>query len=414
MCRFGVPLAPVAEGLDGPWATSPARSQAAQQRSPWRPDVRPYSDDGRSTTPQIATALRRRRHLLQDPPLRRLRVHRITHCRHRSFEPATITVDGRRGGLTTCYDVRFLELYVELARRGAQADHRARLVGSGPGRGCRRSGPCWPGLRALDTTGFIAAVDQAYPGATRSPRSGPTGVGGSLVSLPHRRGSRPAAGADPQLLACAADVDAANQVRDTAAVAAELLMQVCLGPGKASIAGCAPIPGLAQPTSPRRRLPRRCLAAPAPDQSGFPAAGCSPSRRRPGLRSARRPGSRKDSSALAKVKKLFSDPLSAVLVFVIDRSRWSPGAGCWAASCTPAAVPTRSSPGSWNAPREDGAKGPFDPLPPFLRRQAEPGRPARINSDDRDAPATRSATPRARMVKKLDITGIDACGSRNG
>ena len=43
--------------------------------------------------------------------------------------------------------------------------------------------------RAIDTTGFIAAVDQAYPGVEIA-ALGPTGVGGSLVASPLGEGDR--------------------------------------------------------------------------------------------------------------------------------------------------------------------------------------------------------------------------------
>ena len=45
------------------------------------------------------------------------------------------------------------------------------------------SGRCWPGPARIDTTGFVAAVGQAYPGDELA-AVGPTGVGGSLVASP--------------------------------------------------------------------------------------------------------------------------------------------------------------------------------------------------------------------------------------
>ena len=92
-----------------------------------------------------------------------------------------IDVDGISVGLTLCYDVRFPELYVELAQRGAQLITVHASWGTGPGKLDQ-----WTLLaraRAIDTTGFVAAVDQAYPGDELA-AVGPTGVGGSLVASP--------------------------------------------------------------------------------------------------------------------------------------------------------------------------------------------------------------------------------------
>ncbi len=75
-----------------------------------------------------------------------------------------ISVDGDSGpvGLTLCYDVRFPELYVELAERGAELITVHASWGTGPGKLDQ-----WTLLaraRAIDTTGLVAAVGQAYPG----------------------------------------------------------------------------------------------------------------------------------------------------------------------------------------------------------------------------------------------------------
>ena len=67
--------------------------------------------------------------------------------------------------------------------------------------------------RAIDTTGFVAAVGQAYPGDEIA-AVGPTGVGGSLVASALGE-VLASAGADPQLLVADIDLDAAQKARET-------------------------------------------------------------------------------------------------------------------------------------------------------------------------------------------------------
>ena len=116
--------------------------------------------------------------------------------------------------LTTCYDIRFPELYIELARRGAQLITVHASWGSGAGK--LEQWTLLARARALDTTAVIAAVDQAYAGDEIA-ASGPTGVGGSLVVSP-TGAVLVAAGADPQLLVADIDLDAVESARDTIAV----------------------------------------------------------------------------------------------------------------------------------------------------------------------------------------------------
>ena len=63
--------------------------------------------------------------------------------------------------------------------------------------------------RAIDTTGFVAAVGQAYPGDEIA-ALGPTGVGGSVVASPVGEVVT-SAGADPQLLVADIDLETARQ-----------------------------------------------------------------------------------------------------------------------------------------------------------------------------------------------------------
>jgi predicted amidohydrolase len=117
-------------------------------------------------------------------------------------------------GLTLCYDVRFPELYVELARRGAQLITVHASWGTGAGKLDQ-----WTLLaraRAIDTTSFIAAVDQAYPGDEIA-ALGPTGVGGSVVASPLGEVVA-SAGDDPALVVTDIDLEAARKARETIAV----------------------------------------------------------------------------------------------------------------------------------------------------------------------------------------------------
>ncbi len=63
---------------------------------------------------------------------------------------------------------------------------------------------------------MVAAVGQAYPGDEIA-ALGPTGVGGSVVASA-LGGVLASAGADPALLVCDVDLDAARRARETVAV----------------------------------------------------------------------------------------------------------------------------------------------------------------------------------------------------
>ncbi|MGV0793924.1 carbon-nitrogen hydrolase family protein [Mycolicibacterium sp. XJ1819] len=224
MCRFGVPLAPIAEPLDGPWASG---VRAIAERAGVVVVAGMFVPaDSRDGHPRVTNTL-----LAAGPgPDGFIDTHYDKIHLYDAFgftesntvapgtEPVVITVDGGQGpvavGLTLCYDIRFPELYIELARRGAQLITVHASWGNGPGKLDQ-----WTLLaraRAIDTTGFVAAVDQAYPGDELA-AAGPTGVGGSLVASPVGA-TVVVAGADPQLLVTDVDLDAAAKVRETIAV----------------------------------------------------------------------------------------------------------------------------------------------------------------------------------------------------
>ncbi|CQD05541.1 amidohydrolase [Mycobacterium lentiflavum] len=221
MCRFGVPLAPIAEPVDGPWADG-VRQIAADSAVTVIAGMFTPAGDGRVTNTLIAAGPG----APNQPDAHYDKIHLydafgFTESRTVAAgrEPVVITVDGVEVGLTVCYDIRFPELYTELARRGAQLIAVCASWGSGPGKLDQ-----WTLLaraRALDSMSYVAAVGQADPGDTLagsgSSAGAPTGVGGSLVASPLGEVVA-SAGPDPQLVL--ADIDAAlvAKARDSIAV----------------------------------------------------------------------------------------------------------------------------------------------------------------------------------------------------
>jgi len=215
MCRFGVPLGPVAEPLDGPWADR-VRQIAAQHNITVVAGMFTPADDARV-----------RNTLLAAGPAAEAHYHKIhlydafgfTESRTVApgFDPVVIDVDGVGVGLSTCYDIRFPTLYTELADRGAQMIAVCASWGAGPGK--LRQWELLACARALDSTSYLLAAGQAEPGGPDPANSSgaPTGVGHSLVASPWGE-VLAAAGPQPQLLVCDLDLDAVATARRTLAV----------------------------------------------------------------------------------------------------------------------------------------------------------------------------------------------------
>ncbi len=218
MCRFGVPLAPIAEPLDGSWASA---VRAIAERAgivvvagmfvPAEEDTADGAD--RVTNTLIATGPG------VDTHYDKIHLYDAFGFKESDtiapgHKPVMINVGGVNVGLTLCYDVRFPELYVELAQRGAQLITVHASWGTGPGK--LEQWTLLARARAVDTTGFVAAVDQAYPGDELA-AVGPVGVGGSLVASAVGE-VLASAGADPQLLVSDLDLEAAQRARETIAV----------------------------------------------------------------------------------------------------------------------------------------------------------------------------------------------------
>ncbi len=186
MCAFGVPLGPVAEPLDGPWATRVREIAAGHgvtvvvgmfTPGPLRPDGR-----GRVRNTLLATgggveAAYHKIHLFDAYGFRE------SDTVAPGTDAVTIDVDGITVGLTTCYDVRFPGLYQALGDR-APIIVLAASWGSGPGK--REQWDLLTRARALDSTSFLLAAAQGDPlSVGRDPRgSAPTGIGGSIAVSP--------------------------------------------------------------------------------------------------------------------------------------------------------------------------------------------------------------------------------------
>ena len=221
MCQFGVPLAPVAEPTDGPWADG-VRRIATDAGITVIAGMFTPAGDGRVTNTLIVAGPG----TPDRPDTRYDKIHLydafgFTESRTVApgHEPVVVEVDEVRVGLSVCYDIRFPALYTELARRGAQLIVVCASWGSGPGK--LEQWTLLARARALDSMSYVAAVGQADPvGALTKSGSGsgaPTGVGGSLVASPLGEVVA-SAGNRPQLVVADIDVNRVAEARDSIAV----------------------------------------------------------------------------------------------------------------------------------------------------------------------------------------------------
>lgn len=181
MCRFGVPLGPVAQPLDGPWAEG-VRAAARSAGVTVLAGMFTPADDGRVHNTLLAVGPEVDTHY---DKIHLFDAFGFTESRTVSpgEVPVIIRVDGVGVGLSTCYDIRFPGLYQALAERGAEVIAVAASWGAGAGKVEQ-----WELLaraRALDSTSFVVACGQADPATAGEPAGkAPTGVGHSLVVSP--------------------------------------------------------------------------------------------------------------------------------------------------------------------------------------------------------------------------------------
>ncbi len=215
MCRFGVPLAPIAEPVDGPWADG-VRRIAADAGITVVAGMFTPADAGRVHNTLLAVG----------PDGSDTNAHYDKIHLYDAFgftesttvapgrDPVAVTVDGVGVGLTTCYDLRFPELFTVLAAGGAQLIVVSASWAAGPGK--LQQWTLLARARALDCTSWVVAAGQADPGEPLA-SSAPTGVGGSLVVSPFGEVVA-TAGSAPELLVADLDLEQVTKARETIAV----------------------------------------------------------------------------------------------------------------------------------------------------------------------------------------------------
>ena len=217
MCRFGVPLLPVAQPLDGPWATR-VRAIAAEAGLTVVAGMFTPAADGRVHNTLLATG--------GGVEARYDKIHLFDafgFAESRTVAPGSTSVCIEVGevtvGLATCYDLRFPALFQGLAAGGASVIVVPASWGDGAGK--REQWDLLVRARALDSTSFVAACGQADPRAAgREPKEGvPCGIGASVVAGPLGVVLEQL-GAAPELLIADLDVGEVAQARQSIPVLA--------------------------------------------------------------------------------------------------------------------------------------------------------------------------------------------------
>jgi predicted amidohydrolase len=182
MACFGTPLGPLAEPVDGPWATAVAAIAAEHEMLVVAGMFAP-APDGRVYNTLLATG--RGQHFGYH------KIHLFDafgFAESKTVAPgadlALVTLDEVTLGLATCYDVRFPELFTRLADRGATVMLMGASWGAGPGK--REQWELLVRARALDSTSWLVACGQADPAASgiEAHPKAPTGIGYSTVVSP--------------------------------------------------------------------------------------------------------------------------------------------------------------------------------------------------------------------------------------
>ncbi|SMC99467.1 carbon-nitrogen hydrolase family protein [Kibdelosporangium aridum] len=217
MARFGIPLGPIAEPLDGPWASA-VREIAEEAGKLIVAGMFTPSPDGRVTNTLLITG--RGVDTYYD------KIHLFDAFGFAESETVApgerivvSEVDDVMVGFATCYDIRFPGLFQRLADEGAVITIVPASWGSGPGK--REQWELLARARALDSTTWIVACGQADPETVGQKPSGraPTGIGYSLAVSPLGE-IRAQLGPEPALRIVDIDTSEVTEARKTVPVLA--------------------------------------------------------------------------------------------------------------------------------------------------------------------------------------------------
>ncbi|PXY21729.1 acyltransferase [Prauserella sp. PE36] len=216
MARFGVRLAPLAEPVDGPWAS--AVGEIAREHDVLVVAGMFTPDGERVRNTLLITGLGEHRgydkiHLYDAFGFRE------SDTVAGGSEVVTVDVDGVTLGVATCYDVRFPELFQALAKAGSSAVLLPTSWGAGEGK--RDQWEVLVRARALDSGNWVLGCGQADPkaaGVEVNPKA-PTGIGFSTVADPFGR-VHAQLGAAPELLVTDIDPSVAEKSRTATGVLA--------------------------------------------------------------------------------------------------------------------------------------------------------------------------------------------------
>ena len=225
-CQFGHRLDTVAEPLDGPWAQEVRKIAldaglvvVVGMFTPATP-----GESGRARVANTALAVG------PGVGVSYQKIHLYDAFGFKESDtvapgehPAQFTFEGMSFGLGICYDVRFPQLFTHYGRAGTHVTLLPTSWGAGTGKVEQ-----WQVLstaRALDSSQFVVACDQADPAASEepAPQGAPTGVGHSRIVSPFgvvlaEAGSRPelvVTELDPELVAEArAKIPVLDNARD--------------------------------------------------------------------------------------------------------------------------------------------------------------------------------------------------------
>ncbi len=207
---FGHDLAKYAQALDGPWATL-IRQQAREIGITIAAGMFTPGEGGRVRNTLLVAGDG------VDTHYDKIHLYdAFGYAESDSVTPGQSPVqfehEGAIFGLATCYDLRFPRLFTRHAQAGALICIVSAAWGQGEGKPEQ-----WTTLaqaRALDSTTFVVAVDQADPQSVGRTVTGtaPLGVGHSLAVDPLGRVIA-RAGAEPELLVVDLDLDQVEVAR---------------------------------------------------------------------------------------------------------------------------------------------------------------------------------------------------------